>query len=233
VATAVCFAGLIALLARAQAPPPRAAQAVGPGTRVAVVDIGYIFKNHNNFKNLMEGMKKDVTAFEAELRKRGDEIRRNQEKLKGNELYKPGTPEYKRLEEEVADKQAKLQADTQLKRKEFLEREAKIYHRVYEEITREIGAFADRHRIDLVVRFNSQKIDPDNRQSVLEGVNRAVVFQRKLNITYSIVDALNRRSGAATPGPVAGGGTKPPVRRPAPSGNLGTRPTNPKGGTRR
>ncbi len=166
----------------------RAAPAVKPTSRIAVIDISYVFKNHARFKQTMEDMKKDVEAFEAELKQNGAQLQKYQEQLREHHA---GSPEYKRIAEQIAGFQGQVQAKTQLKRNEFLQKEARIYYNVYKEILDEVAFFAQRHGIELVVRFNSEPIDPENRKSVLEGVNRAVVFQRHLNITFDILERLN------------------------------------------
>ena len=82
----------------------------------------------------------------------------------------------------------------QLKRKEFMEAEARAYFNAYTQIVDEVTAFAERYRIGLVLRFNSEQIDPSDPQTVLQGVNRAVVYQDRLNITPQILEQLNRGS---------------------------------------
>ncbi len=93
----------------------------------------------------------------------------------------------------------KIQADGQIaatqKKKEFLDREAKIYYGVYQEIVNEVEAFANENGIAIVIRFNSEEITQD-RNAVLEGINRAVVYQSKSNITNAIIERLVRKSPA-------------------------------------
>ena len=55
----------------------------------------------------------------------------------------------------MARKQADGQAQTQLKRKEFLEREAMIYYKTYTDISSVVQQFAEKYGIALVLRFNS------------------------------------------------------------------------------
>ena len=55
--------------------------------------------------------------------------------------------------------------------------------------------------------FNSEPMDATKRESVLQGINRAVVFQRSLNITNAIIDDLNRQ----TPPPRTSDNTRRPV----------------------
>jgi Skp family chaperone for outer membrane proteins len=180
-----------------------AARKVAPsGNRIAVIDISHIFKNHAGFKQAMDGMKKEVEAFEAELRKRGKEIEGLREQMRN---FKSGSPEYKGIEEKMAKRAADGQAQTQLKRRDFLEREAKIYYDIYMEIGAAVAQFSQRNGISLVVRFNSAPIEGTDRNSVLEGVNRAVVFQQNLNITPMVLQMLNRR--------VADANKRAPVKR--------------------
>ena len=46
----------------------------------------------------------------------------------------------------MADRGAKLQVDMQLKSKEFLERESKVYYQVYEHVSAAIREFAEHER---------------------------------------------------------------------------------------
>ena len=127
--------------------------------------------------------------------------------------FTPGSPEYERMERALADKAAKLQVDTQLKKKEFLQRESKVYYEVYQEVSNAVREFAEMKGIDLVLRYNGAEMKPDDRASVLQGVNRAMVYQRNLDITREILDRLNRAprgSAASDPRGVAQSGS--PVR---------------------
>lgn len=188
-------ATLCALISLAAIAAPNAALAQTAGTRVAVIDVSYIFKNHPGFKAKMEGMKVDVQAFEGQLRQRGEQMKTLQGQL---QQYKPTSAEYKGIEAQILKINADGQAAATLKKKDFLQREAKIYYETYNEIVGEVGSLAEKHGIGLVVRFNSEPIT-DDRPAILEGVNRAVVFQKNLNITFAVLENLKRKI-AATPG---------------------------------
>ncbi|MCP4190266.1 MAG: OmpH family outer membrane protein [Planctomycetaceae bacterium] len=169
--------------AQRQAAPSRP---VGP---VAVVDITQIFKDHTGFKSTMERMKQEVQAYEGSLRTRHETLQKKREQLTG---FRAGSPDYVKLERSIADETAKLSVDTQLKKKEFLEREARVYFMVYKEVSQAIAEYSRSRKISLVLRYNGEKISPDDRNSVLAGVNRAIVYQNNLDITAEITDRLNR-----------------------------------------
>jgi Skp family chaperone for outer membrane proteins len=155
-----------------------------------VVDISYIFKNHNGFKAEMDRMKKEVEAYEEHLRTQQNVLMKEKERLSD---YRLGSADYDALERNLADKGAKLQVDMQMKRKEFLEREARVYYDVYRQVAAAIRAFAEQSgSIELVLRYSGEPMDPANRQSVLQGVNRPIVYHRQLDITREVLDRLNR-----------------------------------------
>jgi Skp family chaperone for outer membrane proteins len=207
----------LATVVSAQSGPPaggpiRTAPAAAPassGTSVVVIDIAYIFKNHTRFNAAMQDIKTDIEQFEAYVRKKQTDFRTQGEAL---QQFKAGTPEYRQKEEELARLQSDLQVEVALKKKEFLEQEARVYFRVYKEIEQEVSVFAQRYRISLVLRYNRDDMKEDDRASVLQGVNRAVVFQQNLDITEPILKQLN---GSAPPPTTPAGGA---------SGTISTRP---------
>ncbi|HAN97178.1 MAG TPA: hypothetical protein DCQ98_07000 [Planctomycetaceae bacterium] len=64
-------------------------------------------------------------------------------------------------------------------------------------MTNAIAAFADNNGINLVLKFNSEPIDPKDPKSILEGVNREVMYQAGRDITDLIIGQVN--GGQAAP----------------------------------
>jgi Skp family chaperone for outer membrane proteins len=190
------------------------AQSPQGGMGIAVIDISYIFKNHIRFKQNMEFMKKDVMAAEDNLKKDRDHINAMIEKLKS---FNPGTPDYKKMEEDITHLQSDFNVRASLQKKEFLEREAKVYTNVYKEIADETKRYAEKFGIAIVLRFNGDPVDPNNRNSVLNEINKPIVYQRNgIDITPYILDGLNR-GAPLTPGPSNPSAMRPggPVNQPA------------------
>ena len=199
-ATAVACLASFALSAQAQQG--------GPGS-VAVIDISRIFKEHKRFRASLEDMKKDVQAAEASLRKDGDAIKKMVEDLKSGP-YAAGSPQYKSAEEAIATRQAQLQLKMNLQKRDFMQQEAQIYYNIYKEVEQEVAYFAQRHRINLVLRYNNIEMKPENREGVLAGVNRAVVYQNNIDITGDILARLN---GPTPPQTNIGGRPQPQFPR--------------------
>ncbi|HND56000.1 MAG TPA: OmpH family outer membrane protein, partial [Pirellulaceae bacterium] len=107
---------------------------------------------------------------------------------------------------------SELQVEMALKQKGIAEQEAKIYFNTYNEIYNQVQEFAERYGISLVLRHNNVAMDPQKRDTVLQGVNRAIVYQRQLDITDEIIKRVNsaqarRTTPAAAP---AGAGRATP-----------------------
>ncbi len=184
---------LIALAAVALVAPMCSAQ--NASVPIVVVDLSKVFEKHPTFSKQMDAIKGQVKAAEAELQTRGKDIEARAKQL---QTYKPVSAEYKQLESETARLQAQIQADMALKRKSFLEMEAQLYYQTYQQVKQEIKVFAESNRIGLVLRFSTEKIEPTNRQSVLQGVNQPILYnQGGLDITNYIVDRLIRSGGGA------------------------------------
>jgi Skp family chaperone for outer membrane proteins len=190
--------GVLALLVAAvQAQQPARTNPPLPGTSIALVDMNAVFNNHLRFKAAMEDLKNDIKTYEATLTQRQRDAAQISEQLGG---YQTGTPEYKQLEGQLAQASADLQVDVALKRKEFLEREAKVYYYAYMEVVDQVTAFSQRNGIALVLSYNGEQINPQDRGSVLQGVNRAVIYQKSLDITSNVLDMLNRGAAPNTVG---------------------------------
>ncbi len=187
----IVYCGVLSILMSAGLSPVQA-QTAAPNTRVVVIDISKVFENHPRFSSQMESMKQEVQAFEGTLRARGEQIQAIQNEMK---QFQPGSAEYKGREEQIMKIQADGQIKATQKKKEFLDREATIYYNVYKEIVNEVSNFANENGIAIVIRFNSEDMKQD-RNSVLETVNRAVVYQNKSNITNAIIERLVRNAPA-------------------------------------
>ena len=81
-------------------------------------------------------------------------------------------------------------------RKDFLEREGKVYYRTYLEVDNAVKYYAERHSIGLVFRFNGEAPDPNRREDVLRAINKPVVFQNSIDITPDVLTLLNRQDGS-------------------------------------
>lgn len=160
---------------------------------VVVVDMGKIFRDHDGFKASIENLQKEVETFKLSIQADRTKIQAESEVLAGLER---ASAEYKTKEGAIAKMAADMQVNHNMKNKDFMEREAKLYYQTYVQVLNTIQSFSRENNITLVIRFSGDEIDPTNRASVLAGVNNVVVFQEQRDITDLIIKRINGPSVA-------------------------------------
>src|SRR5262245_7066943 len=143
----------------AAGPAPTASAAPVAGTSVAVIDIAYIFKNHVRFNAQMKDMKGEIDQFDAWVR---DVTQKMQKKAESAQQFAPASDQFKKIEEELAHEKSNVQIEVAKKRKEFLEAEAKVYFGVYREVEDAVINFAQRNRIQLVLRYTGDEMKAED-----------------------------------------------------------------------
>ena len=175
---------------------------------IAVVDVSYIFKKYSSFRSAMDAMKKEMETAESQLKSDRNAIQGKEEQAK---QYDPSSAEFRQLDEDVA----RLKADFNLKagriKKDFLEREAKVYYQTYLQVNSAVKQYAQQHDIGLVLRFNGDQINPNRREDVLRGINDPIVNQNNIDITPDVLAILDRGGAAGGVAPAAA--ERQPVRR--------------------
>lgn len=174
------------------------AQNVGsPQSRVAVVDIKYILENHVGFKKSMEGLKSQFDKAGEELK--SERLRINNLEMKLREV-KPSTPDYNELDEEVNRAKSEWTLNANKQKKEIRKTESKILWDVYYEVKTQTKRYCEQNRIDLVISFNGEPIDPEQPQQVVRGVSKPIVYHHPgIDITPHILASLNNQAA----GPVS------------------------------
>lgn len=171
----------------AQAPAGRPAL---PGVRI--IDLKKIFDNYNRFQEETKGLKNEVLAREEQLKGLRDEMKKLDEHRK--ELQN-GSVEAKDIETRMVRINSEHHSQLTLGKKEFLEKEAKIYYNVYREVLDEVKLYSRYEGVSLVLRFNNDPTPgPEDPQGVLKELNKSVVhYDPSIDITGPILNELNRR----------------------------------------
>jgi Skp family chaperone for outer membrane proteins len=164
---------------------------------VAVLDVAKVFKEHQGFDAKMKAIKSEAEGLKAQIQQQQDAIKSEAQEL-GN--YEPGSPDRNQLEATLEQKQAALRTKARQAEADLLNREAKIYYDTYQQMKSIVSSLASQHGISLVLRFDSGPIDSTNRPEVIKGVNRAVVFHRRLDLTKMVIGQMNPSTAAAPTG---------------------------------
>ena len=167
-------------------------------TKVAIVDIGAIFKSHPKFSMELAALKQNAEQFKSNSLKQQQELIQKAEVLK---QYQPGSQEFKNSETKLAQESAAMEVDQRDKMRSLMQQEAQLHFKTYSEVNSLIATYCEPEDIQLVLRYNSQQMDPKIPQSVMQRVNGSVVFHNQQNdITQQIVARINQLHGTASAG---------------------------------
>jgi len=166
---------------------------------VAVLDVAKVFKENRAFETRMATIKSEADALKSQLEQQQQSIQTEAQSLG---QYEVGTAERNQLEALLEQKQTSLRTKARQAEADLLNREAKIYHETYQQMQSVVGNIANQHGIALVIRFDSEDIDSTNRAEVIKGVNRPVVFHRRLDLTTMVISQMNPAQAAAPTGTV-------------------------------
>jgi Skp family chaperone for outer membrane proteins len=178
--------------AGAAAQPAAAGPKTGP-TSIALVDVGYIIKNHPNMEANMAAIKAEMEQAQIEIENRRKSLLKDQEAL--GSMYEADSPALKAKQEQLISQESKLRVDFMGKEKEFAEKQATVIYKSYQSINRSIALLAKHFQYDLVLRYSREQdeMDPKKPQTVNFGVQRDVLFHNdQIDITELVLQVLNR-----------------------------------------
>jgi Skp family chaperone for outer membrane proteins len=219
---AVSVIGLLAFSASdlfSQQPPqrPQSIPGIGGGSGnaapiVALVDFERLMTNYVRSKYVRDQIRKDKEAAETTVKKESAELEKEKEKLR--EL-RPGTPMFKALEEQLAQKVSEINVRIKILQRDFQEREQRSFYQLYTEISEEVKRFADAKGIVLVMPYSSEPVDPNVPETMQRQLSKSFVYMNGPDITEPILQELNRRAvqtTASRPGQAPTNPVKNPTR---------------------
>jgi Skp family chaperone for outer membrane proteins len=151
---------------------------------IAFVDIAEVFKKFRDFNAEMNRIKVEIGEFEREVRASQSDIKR---------LADEGSSEGSgKSAEELEKLSADLAAKIGAKRQEFLADESRVYFDAYERVAKVVERLAAERDIGVVFRQSREPMKRDDRESVLKGVNRAVIHSTVPDLTDDVLADLNQ-----------------------------------------
>ncbi|WP_254513723.1 OmpH family outer membrane protein [Anatilimnocola floriformis] len=165
-----------------------------PAATIAVVDIAATFKRFRTFNDEMDKLRQKIEDFDRLVKRDVEALNKLTElaeRLRQKEL---GSEEHKQRLAEYDTKSKEVQARVALQKADLLAVEGQVYYDAYRKVEAATKVVARQRKVNLVVRFNSDDMKREDRNSVLQGVNRPVVFHTpELDITEDIIAHLNQR----------------------------------------
>ena len=181
------FLVAIAAVVTTQAGQIASAQEAKAGL-VAILDVAKVFKENQAFDTQMKAIKAEAETLKGQITQQQEAIKARAQEVTQYEL---GSPDRNKMELELEQKQTGLRTKARQAEADLLNREARIYYETYQKMQGIVSSVAASNGISLVLRFDSEQIDPTNRAEVIKGVNRAVVYHRQLDLTKMVSTAMN------------------------------------------
>lgn len=171
---------------RATADDPPGSKAMAPA-RVAVVEMTKIYNSSKFMQKEREVLKEKLTEMQESVQKRNIEIQEMFKKWRGMEA---GSEERKELESKINKARADFAEYQQTSNRKFMKDQADMFLQTYRKAMPEIANFAQAHDIDLVIQNQPDPHDEGDPLKLLQSLNRAVLYENKLDITEEIISAL-------------------------------------------
>lgn len=196
----IAMMGICSANAIAQAPaavagntPPSQPPKTG-ATSVALVDVGYVIKNHPSLNAEMERLNAEVKTAQEQIEQRRTSLLAESEKV--GTTFDTNSPDFKAKQEQLLNQESKLRVDFLGQEKEFAEKRATVMAKSYQDVTAAINTVAEAYKFDLVLRYSKEQneMNPKNPQSVSFGVQKDVLFQAPgLDVTDYVLYVLKSR----------------------------------------
>ncbi len=175
----------------AQAPGTAAVPLDRYPSKIAVLNLAEVFEKDPQFKTQTDQLKTQVKDAETKVNTEREQITSLIGQLKD---LTPGTANFRTMEEQIAKRRSDLEFQVKRQQRDFMQYQGRIYQDIYSQIQQEVNALARQQGIDLVLRYSQAPIDLNNPNTVLENINRQVVwYGPHRDITATIIRNLALR----------------------------------------
>ena len=164
-------------------------------TRVAIVDIGAVFKGHAMFTQQLETLRSEAEQFKASSLQLQQQLVQKAEVLK---QYTPGSSDFKTAESSLAQESAKMEVEQRDQMRRLMQSEARLHLDTYTEVNQLVSDYCDQAGVQLVLRFNGQPMVPKNPGTIMQRVNGSIVYyDANRDITPQIIAAIAQKNATA------------------------------------
>lgn len=201
---------------QAQQPAAAAAQpaAARPTIPVAVIDLAYILNNHPTMKGKIEGIKTESEAVAKQFEDRRKAILQKMEQMRAQ--LTEGTPDYQRMEQEIAAEDTQFRLDVVRKNKEFDEKRAQIFAEVHGQVTEQVKIYCDYAGTLVVLKVSRDPVDIKKPSTIETAMMQEVFYHNPaphIDITEWVLGRLKAAAPATASGPVQTGGRPNPLQQ--------------------
>ncbi|WP_437202306.1 OmpH family outer membrane protein [Planctomicrobium sp. SH664] len=157
---------------------------------VGVIDLAYIFKNYDRFKDQtasLEAAAKDAEGQMKAFMEKGQKLQQQAA------TFQQGSAEFNKIEGEMIELKSQMEGFKQKEQREIVRKQAEVYKQIYVEVQDAVNKYAKYYDYKLIIRFNRAEVaDSSNPQAIMQTMNRQVVYyQDQDDITEPILKYLN------------------------------------------
>jgi RNA polymerase sigma factor (sigma-70 family) len=166
-----------------------------PAAVIGSIDLEAVFKRWVKAQEATKSHQAAVNVRRGELMKIESEAREEMEMLK---KLQPGTADYKKHEDRIAELKAMMEAGREQAQRDFTIRESQIMASLLQEIQEMIATVAKAKRLNYIVKVAPEpKIDA-NPNDVMTALGRSILYADPRNdITEEVIGDLNQRFQAS------------------------------------
>ena len=163
-----------------------------PATTLAMMDVGYIFKNHKAFNNDMKVLEQEASTFQQHMQATDAQLKLLKARMEQTE----DKAEKEKLEATLATQGTEFQLSVRKAQLDISDREARLYYETYSMLQEETKKYSRSRGIHVVLKFARDQIKPSDRRSVMEGLARPVIFSDAPDISDDILKAMDSAAAA-------------------------------------
>lgn len=162
-----------------------------PATRIALIDMAYVFQNYGKFETLRADLRTDVADLDVKSRAMATRLQTLQNDLK---KHAQGSDQYIAVENDLARQKADYESFRRTAQRDMLKRESQVYRTIYLEVQDVVQEYAKERGFTLVLRFSREDLgEADDAKEILQNLNRSVIFhQPEDDITDVVLERLNK-----------------------------------------
>lgn len=193
----IVVAAAAALFAAAPFSSPARAQNAPRGSVVAVIDLDYVLKNSDRFKEIRLALNSESEALNQEAKEADKALKKLAEEARS---YEGGTPEHKEIEAEFARKKADIEVSLKQRDTELSQKHARELFGVYEEILDLVKDYCEKNAIDVVLQVYTETPEESQVQLRQRRMAQTVFYSvKEIDITNDILNLHNPDGGSSRP----------------------------------
>ncbi len=171
---------------------PAAAPEARPG--LALVDMATVVQKSARLKQAMDKLKAEYEADAAILRKEGEQGNKMTEEFR---KLAPNDPNRKKMEDDLVRMRTDFEIHGKRVTDKVRDQETKVFLSLSKELGEELARYAQATGVQVVLRNDPPAPEMNDPRAILQEIQKPIVYQRGVDATTVVLEALNRRVPAA------------------------------------